>query len=187
MLVSSFVGYQNFIPLGFLLVLLAHSTGKIFNLSGPGRGNRLTKTVYETCQRIIKGEEPLYPPGYIPLAHAEFEALEHNQVDPYLENKCAKRSGAHAILMAFHHGSIEATVTKDQICETVRQLNLCDEVMEANFHQGRMYGAWKAKDTLIKHGYLLEYKAGVSYGSRGFRSNGRHTYSITGKQNLSAY
>ncbi|KAG7347817.1 ERCC4 domain containing protein [Nitzschia inconspicua] len=155
------------------------STGKIYNLPNPGKANRLTKTVYETCQRIIRGQEPLHPPGYVALSRAEFETLENRQVDPYLENRCAKRSGAHAILMAFHHGNIEATVTREQICETVRHLNLCDEVMEANYHQGRMYGAWKAKDTLIKHGFLLEYSAGVSYTSRGFRSNGMHTYSIT--------
>jgi hypothetical protein len=167
-----------------LTILFRNSTGKIFNLPNPGKANRLTKTVYETCQRIIRGQEPLHPPGYVALSQAEFEALECRQVDPYLESKCAKRSGAHAILMAFHHGNIEATVTREQICKTVRHLNLCDEVMEANFHQGRVYGAWKAKDTLIKHGFLLEYKAGVSYTDRGFRSNGMHTYSITGEPNV---
>jgi ERCC4-type nuclease len=130
------------------------------------------------CQKIVTGQEPIYPPGFTPLSDAEFRSLEENAVDPYLD-KMSKRSGAHAILMAFHHGSIEATVTRERICQTVRDLDLCDEPMDANFHQGRMYGAWKAKDTLIKHGFLLEYKAGARYTDRGFRSNGAHTYSIT--------
>lgn len=141
----------------------------------------MVKTVYDTCQRIIKGEEDIYPPGYTPLADAEWQKLEDNTVDPYLHNKIGKRSGAHAIFMAFHHGNIEATVTREQICQTVKELDLCDEDMDANYHQGRMYGAWKAKDTLIKRGFLLEYKAGVSFTDRGFRSNGKHTYSITGR------
>jgi hypothetical protein len=188
MVVSSFAKTLNFMLQTFPFLLLSvFSTGKIYNLPNPGSGNRLTKTVYETCQRIVKGQEPLYPPGYSAMPQSELTALENTQVDPYLEKKCARRSGAHAILMAFHHGNIEATVTKDQICDTVQQLNLCDEAMEANYHQGRMYGAWKAKDTLIKHGYLIEYKAGVSFTDRGFRSNGKHTYSITGKPKTECY
>jgi hypothetical protein len=114
------------------------------------------------------------------MSDAELAELGDNIVDPYLE-KIGKRSGAHAILMTFHHGRFVAPVTNDQICEIVKRLNLCDSEMEANYHQGRMYGAWKAKDTLVSHGFLQEHKTGVSYTGGGFRSNGKHRYSITGE------
>lgn len=106
--------------------------------------------------------------------------LQQNIVDPYWD-KIGKRSGAHAILMSFHHGRFNGPVTSDQICSVAKRLNLCDSEMEANYHQGRMYGAWKAKDTLVGHGLLDEHKMGVSYTDRGFRSNGKHRYSITGE------
>lgn len=154
-------------------------TGKIFNLPTPTTENKLTRTVHEVIQRIIRGEEPIHPRGYIPLTAAELQALEDTVVDPYLETKIGKRSGAHAILMAFHHGAIDTSVTKDQIFRVVRDLDLCDSEMDANFHQGRQYGAWKSKDTLIRHGFLQEHKANIQMTDRGFRSTGKHLYSIT--------
>lgn len=135
--------------------------------------------MYESIQRIVKGEEPILPRGYTPLSAAELDSLEDTIVDPYLEKKISKRCGAHAILMAFHHGTIDTSVTKDQIIKVVRDLNLCDNEMDANWHQGREYGAWKAKDTLIRHGFLQEHKASIRMTDRGFRANGKHLYSIT--------
>ena len=136
------------------------------------------------CQKIVKEFEPIYPPGFQRMTDEEFDKLRNETVDPYLKSRIKKRGGAHAILMAFYHGNLPQTATRELICRTVEQYNLCDEQMDANFHQGRMYGAWKSKDTLVRNGYLVEYKAGVRFTDRGFRSNGLHTYSLTGKSKL---
>jgi ERCC4-type nuclease len=154
-------------------------TGKIYNLPTPTTENKLTRTVHEVILRIIKGEEPIHPRGYTPLTAAELDKLEETITDPYLETKIGKRSGAHAILMAFHHGTIDTSVTKYQIFKVVSDLDLCDSEMDANFHQGRQYGAWKSKDTLIRHGFLQEHKASIRMTDRGFRTTGKHLYSIT--------
>ena len=165
----------RFVSFGWYLL---YSTGKIYNLPNPKK-NGLTKKSYEMCQNIVKGLEPIYPPGFQRMTDEEFQRLRNETVDPYIKSHIKKRGGAHAILMAFHYGNLSQTVTKQTICQTVKQFNLCDEEMDANFHQGRMYGAWKSKDTLVRKGYLIEYKAGVRFTDRGFRSNGMHTYSIT--------
>jgi hypothetical protein len=148
-------------------------------LPSPTTQNTLPRTVHQVVQRIIRGEEPIHPRGYIPLTAAELNALEDTIVDPYIEIKIGKRSGAHAILMAFHHGAIDTSVTKDQIFRVVRDLDLCYSEMDANFLQGRQYGAWKSKDTLIRHGFLHEHKANIQMTDRGFRATGKHLYSIT--------
>ena len=147
------------------------STGKIFNL--PNKG--LAKTVYEECVKIIQEEAPMYPPGFTPLSQQEIDQMEQNDAHPYID-KMKRRGGAYAIMMAFYVSGRD-TMTKDQIC-TLAQPH-CDEQMEANFHQGRMYGAWKSKDTLIRHDFLTEHKQGVQYTNQGFRSNGKNLYQMS--------
>ena len=87
------------------------------------------------------------------------------------------RGGAYAILMAFHHSNTK-TLSKDQVCQLAQEY--CDEDMEANFHAGRMHGAWSSNETLSKHNLLAKegnnrhYVAGV-----GFRSNGPARLTLT--------
>lgn len=87
------------------------------------------------------------------------------------------RGGAYAILMAFHHSSTK-TLSKPQICQLAQPY--CDEDMDADFHAGRMHGAWAANKTLLKHHLLTtegnnrQYIHGV-----GFRSNGCASFTLT--------
>lgn len=149
------------------------STGKIYNL--PTQSKSFVKTVYEECVKIINGELPIYPPGFTALTPAERQNLEESAFLPYIE-QLQRESGGYAILLAFHFSQQES-MTKDQICRIGQ--DYCREQMMENYHAGRMYGAWKANETLARHGLLTVHKAGVSYTNLGFRSNGKNTYMIT--------
>jgi ERCC4-type nuclease len=148
-------------------------TGKIFNLPNPGKQN-YPKTVYELCQKIIREEAPIFPPGYTPLNPEERSQMEEN--GPYLQD-LKKHGGAYAILLAFHF-SARDTMTKDQILSNAQPYS--NEAMDSDYFAGRMYGAWKGKDTLVKHDLLTEHKSGPRWIlNQGFRSKGKHSFSIT--------
>ncbi|CAB9502680.1 expressed unknown protein [Seminavis robusta] len=147
-------------------------TGKIFNLDA----KLLTKTVYEECVKIIKGQADIEPPGFSPLSEAELMHARDNTVNPYITNM-QKNSGAYAILLAFYISGKDS-LSKQEIIALGQQF--CSSEMEANYFAGRLYGAWKSKDTLIRHGLITQHKTGASYiPNRGFRSNGKHTFSIS--------
>jgi len=147
------------------------STGKIYNLDP----KKFNKTVYEECVRIIKGEARVLPEGFAFLSQDEHRQIEEHAMMPYIE-KLAKGSGAYAILLAFHLSGRD-TLSKNEIIRLAQPH--CNSEMEANYHSGRMFGAWKSKDTLVSHGLITEHKAGVRYTPGGFRSNGKSTYSIS--------
>ena len=155
------------------------STGKIYNL--PTQNSKsFVKTVYEECVNIIKGEAPIYPPGFTPLNPAERkQILEDSAVSaafsPYIE-QMQRESGGYAILLAFHFSQRD-NMTKDEICRIGQ--DYCKEQMSENYHAGRMFGAWKGNETLARHGLITVHKAGARWTERGFRSNGKHTYMIT--------
>jgi ERCC4-type nuclease len=162
--------------------IYAFKNGRVVNLPKTGLNN----TMYELCRRIIAGTEPALPPGYVPTlvedrngntnetntSNRSTNAFENH---PYL-TKIKIRGGAFAILMAFHL-SQTTTMTKAQIIAAGQRF--CDEQMEADFHQGRMHGAWKAVDTLKRH-LLIHVNSTVQYREgRGMRAAGEFTYQLT--------
>lgn len=152
-------------------------TGKIFNLD-----NNMKKTIYETARDIIEGKKPIIPYGYEPLTAIQIQQMEdatenHFDDHPYLK-KIKARSGAYAILMAFHHSATK-TLTKDQLCHLGQQH--CDEEMMANYHAGRMFGAFKGKDTLTKHDLIIQDNGGGPRNVGGRWTQSKHTYSLTRK------
>jgi hypothetical protein len=152
-------------------------TGKIFNLD-----NNMKKTIYETARNIIEGRKPVIPYGYEPLTAIQLLQMEdatENEFDdhPYLK-KIKSRSGAYAILMAFHYSATK-TLTKNQLCHLGQQH--CDEEMMGNYHAGRMYGGFKGKDTLKKHDLIIEDDGGGPRNVGGRWTQLKHTYSITRK------
>ena len=146
-------------------------TGKIYNLDA----KQLSKRVYEECVKIIQQESTIFPDGYVQLSSEEVKHLQENTMMPYVE-QMAQRSGAYAMLLAFHISGKDSLSKQEMI--RLGQPH-CSTEMESNYHAGRMYGAWKAKDTLVRHGLITEHKAGVRYTPVGFRSNGQNTYSIS--------
>ena len=86
-------------------------------------------------------------------AASENDFLNH----PYLE-RIKYRSGAYAILMAFHVSRTKS-LTKDQLCQLGQEY--CDENMTEDYHAGRMYGGFKGKDTLKNHELIVQdYRGG---------------------------
>ena len=85
------------------------------------------------------------------------------------------RGGAYAILMAFHHSQTDV-LRKAQICREGQQF--CDDQMDSNYHAGRMYGAWKAIDTLKSHHLVTEQGFATHTPGRGFRDR-PHEYTLT--------
>ena len=150
------------------------STGKIYNLPTQD-AKKFCKTVYEECVKIVKEEAPIYPPGFAPLSPQERQQMSDIAFLPYID-KMARESGGYAILLAFHFSGRDS-LTIDQICSMAQPY--CRDEMRANYHAGRMYGAWKSKDTLVRHGLITEHKAGARWTGGGFRSNGKNTYSIS--------
>jgi hypothetical protein len=155
-------------------------TGRIVGLP------KLKKTVDEECRAIIAGRKPILPPGYLATTTEERQLVPSGNPydnDPYLKNIKA-RGGAYAILLAFHH-SAKQTLTKDQICRAAQPF--CDEPMKESFHDGRYFGAWKSKDTLVKHGLLTQNNS-RQFGERGWRSNGVWTWTLNdnGRQFIQA-
>lgn len=150
------------------------STGKIYNLPTQN-DKKFSKTVYEECVRIIKGETPILPPGYAALNPAEQRVMEESTFLPYIE-RMERESGGYAILLAFHFSQRDS-MTKEEICR-IAQDYYKDEMTE-NYHAGRMYGSWKANETLARHDLITIHKTGARWTERGFRSNGKNTYSIT--------
>lgn len=70
--------------------------------------------------------------------------------------------------MAFHQSTTK-TLGKKDICRLAQPH--CDNEMEGNYHAGRMYGAWKSIDTLVKHGLVSRPGRRATYvHGRGFRS-----------------
>jgi hypothetical protein len=87
------------------------------------------------------------------------------------------RGGSYAILMAFHHSATK-TLSKAQICQLAQPY--CDEEMEANFHAGRMHGAWSSHKTLCTHNLLTKEGDNRRYVPNvGFRSNGPARLTLT--------
>ena len=87
------------------------------------------------------------------------------------------RGGSYAILMAFHHSATK-TLSKAQICQLAQPY--CDEEMEANFHAGRMHGAWSSHKTLCTHNFLAKEGDNRRYVPNvGFRSNGPVRLTLT--------
>ena len=151
--------------------IYAFKTGRVVNLPQQG----LSKSIYDLCQKIIAGQEPELPPGYVATLPEDAHSNNPFETHPYL-TKMKVRGGAFAILMAFHL-SQRTTMTKDQIIEAGQRF--CDEQMEDNFHAGRMYGAWKANATLKRHG-LIHVNSTVAYREgRGLRAQGKFTYELT--------
>ena len=147
-------GSQNFIGLqqaadaieGARKDIYAFKNGRVVNLPQTGLGI----STGNLCRDIIAGKQPVLPPGYVATRPEDRTTGNPFANHPYL-TKIKLRSGAFAILMAFHL-SQRATMTKDDIIATGQRF--CDEEMEANYHAGRSYGAWKGNDTLKKHGLI---------------------------------
>jgi ERCC4-type nuclease len=70
-------------------------------------------------------------------------------------------------------------MSKAQLCSAAQPF--CDELMESNYHQGRMRGAWSSMNTLEKHGLVSVQKAGVAWNDQagGMRSLGSNSYRLT--------
>jgi ERCC4-type nuclease len=70
-------------------------------------------------------------------------------------------------------------MSKAQLCSAAQPF--CDELMEANYHQGRMRGAWSSITTLEKHGLVSVHKAGVAWNDQagGLRALGSNSYRLT--------
>lgn len=156
-------------------------TGRIVGLP-----DKLSKTIANECIAIIEGRKPIFPPGYLPTTAEERELVPDGNPydnDPYLK-KIKARGGAYAILLAFHH-STQKTLNKEQICRAAQPF--CDEQMKENYLDGRTYGAWKSKDTLVKHGLLTQNNT-RQFGDNGWRSNGVWTWTLNdnGKQFIEA-
>ncbi|KAI2494278.1 crossover junction endonuclease MUS81 [Fragilaria crotonensis] len=150
-------------------------TGRIYNLPE----NKLGKNALALAHDIMSGNKSIIPDGHIPQNEEQANlAGQKGSWDnyPYLK-KIKMRGGAYAILMAFHHSSTK-TLSKPQICQLAQPY--CDEDMDADFHAGRMHGAWAANKTLLKHHLLTtegnnrQYIHGV-----GFRSNGCASFTLT--------
>ena len=120
----------------------------------------------------------MLPPGYVPTSQAE--QLLHSGGNPYdndpYVNRIKIRGGAYAILMAFYLSPV--SMSKEQICRAAQPY--CDDEMEDNYRQGRPHGAWKANETLVKHGLLSVHKARTAYTpGKGFRTQGKNSYALT--------
>lgn len=123
------------------------STGRIVNLPT----TKLNKTVLKLCEDIINEKESIIPTGYLQTNVDNLDqSVNPFDNDPYLK-KIKLRGGAYAILMAFHN-STTTTMTKSEIVRDGQQY--CDDEMESNWNAGRIYGAFDAKKTLIRHGYV---------------------------------
>lgn len=149
--------------------------GRIVGL--PTRG--LSATCLELCRGIILGQQPILPPGYVPVLPEDVSAAVGNPFSnhPYLTT-IKLRGGAFAILMAFYCSQQTGSLTKDQIIAAGQRF--CDEELEANFHAGRTYGAWKSNETLVRHGLIHCNKRRTEYRENvGFRSLGKNTYALT--------
>ena len=78
--------------------------------------------------------------------------------------------------MAFQHSTLR-TLSKDEICS--RAQPFCDTDMEANFHAGKMHGAWSSNKTLIRHGLVNITAGGANYiDGVGFRGQ-KNRYTLT--------
>jgi len=162
-------------------------TGRIVGLPT----DKLTRTVDDLCRKLIAGTEPVIPPGWVdPGSIDAGGANGNNNGNPYFDDPYLKRiksrGGAMAILLAFHV-SPRDVLSKSDICRIGQQF--CDDIMEANFHQGRLHGAWSANKTLVKHG-LMQANGTARYDANagGFRSQGAWSYCLTrnGRQFLEA-
>ena len=154
--------------------IYAFKNGRIVNLPS----NKLSTTVDNLCRRIIAGQEPVRPDGYLEHLVGPQSTVQGNPYlnDAYLK-RIKKRSGAYAILMAFHVSPQNQVLTQDQIIQTAQ--HFCDEEMESNFHAGRTYGAWAGIKTLTSHD-LVQKQQTVAYNQRagGLRSE-KARYSLT--------
>lgn len=163
-------------------------TGTIVNLP-----NNLKITVRRLCEDIINGVKEIYPDGHVPT-NQEHASIENPSTplsntrrpttgtsgsnNPFENDRYVRditiRGGAFAILMAFRY-SLTEILTKRDICREAQKF--CDTEMEGNYHAGRTFGAWKAKDTL-KNRNLLKEQGYKHYTPNGFRDR-QHTYSLT--------
>ena len=143
-----------------------------------------SKTAEEVCRRIILGAEPVYPPGYVPVAGID-DGRNPYLDDPYLK-KIKLRSGAFAILMALHL-SRKDVMTKEEICRVGAPW--CDQPMMPNFSRGEVYAGWSSIATLERQ-HLVVRNSSIVYNERvgGLRNQGAHSFSLTkqGKQFIAA-
>ena len=137
----------------------------------------LKKRVFELCMDIIQGRKQVLPDGYAQVMTSIPGQQQGNPFErhPYLKTIKA-RSGSYAILMAFHHSTIK-TLSKDEICSKAQPF--CDTDLDANFHAGRMHGAWSSNKTLLKHGLINQTGGGAQYvDGVGFRGQ-KNYYTLT--------
>jgi hypothetical protein len=148
------------------------ASGRIVNM--PEKG--LTKTVRALLEAVIRGQTEILPDGYAEaIAQGAKPAGNPFENHPYLKN-IAARSGAYAILMAFHHSPVK-NLSKDEICR--RAQPYCDSDMKENFHAGRLHGAWAGHKTLVKHGFISLVAGGPRHiEGVGFRTQA-HIYTLT--------
>jgi ERCC4-type nuclease len=164
--------------------IYAFRNGRVVNLPS----QKLSKTIDGLCRRIIAGQEPVLPPGYVPvddLAASTIPGQNRYRNDPYLKS-IKKRGGAYAILLAFHVSGNDV-MTKQQIIDLAQ--NFCDEQMESNYHAGRVYGAWSSSKTLLSHNFITaQHFVGYSQRAGGVRSMGPSKFAITtnGKEFIQA-
>lgn len=163
--------------------IYAFKNGRVVNLPS----QKLKTTVDNLCRNIIAGREPLRPPGYLEhTVGANYENLPVHG-NPYLNDiylkRIKKRSGAYAILLAFHVSPQNAVLTQPQICQTAQ--HFCDEAMEANYFAGRTYGAFAGMKTLVSHDLVHSQRGAVAYNARAGGLRGEKTrYSLTANGRL---
>ena len=124
-------------------------------------------------QKIIYGQEPLYPVGHIEGDEDIAQAV--GEVARSELKGMVYRSGRYAILMAFKDlGALHRTATKDEICRAGQKH--CSSPMEANYMAGQQFGAWKAVDGLVARNFIVRRKnqgAGVGFSTQ------KHQFSLT--------
>ena len=114
------------------------------------------------------------PATPIAAAAASVSASNNPYTNDHYMRSMKIRGGAFAILMAFHHSQTDV-LRKAQICQEAQRY--CDDQMDSNYHAGRMYGAWKAIDTLKSH-HLVTEQGFATHTGRGFRDR-PHEYTLT--------
>jgi len=172
-------------------------TGRIANMP-----TNLKKRVDRLCEDVIRGVTNVLPDGHVPTngGDATFEGNDvtsdhtisatvnnnsnnnnnnNNAYDNPFHNdhymkKIKIRGGAYAILMTFQYSQTDI-LRKAQICSEGQKF--CDEQMDANFHAGRMHGAWSSMKTL-KTRHLVNDQGNIRYTGNGFRDS-PHSFSLT--------
>jgi hypothetical protein len=179
-------------------------TGRIQNLPL----TTVSKSIHALIHSIIIGTTPILPNGYIPTNPTEhnnnsaatgsrsriptsnivsYPAANNITNNPYENDSYLKtikrRGGAYAILIAFHL-STSSTMNKTQIIKAAQPY--CDEIMDSNFHTGRLFGAWKSIETFEKHTLVIRsgHKVQYNHHAGGFRSTAPASFTITNNGRL---